>query len=208
MKTPEKDVKDLYRKFLHPGTLRGNLLTISLFIAAFEMFKDTIIENPKMFFCEEFDSDGFVESKTYKAEVPSRHKDRCYASLLWFKEMGAIDDVDLQTYDIIRKYRNELVHEFMSFLVNDDRDFDITKFQVLVDLFTKVEKWWCINIELDINPHMSDIVAEEVNHDDIIPGAIMLLRLMQDVAFGNEPEEGYYYEIFKRGSRTVSRVDM
>lgn len=46
-----------WEKFLHPETLKGNLIAISLFITAFENFKDRVIEKPETFF-----SNGFNES--------------------------------------------------------------------------------------------------------------------------------------------------
>jgi hypothetical protein len=91
-----KSVKDSWEKFLHPGTLRANLLLISLFIAAFEMFKDSVIQKPESFFCDGFNKDGLIISETYRNEVLSKSKSRLHASLLWFQEMGAIDDADLR----------------------------------------------------------------------------------------------------------------
>ena len=42
-----------------------------------------------------------------------------------------------------------------------------------------------------------DIAPENVNIDEVIPGSIWSLKLMLDIALGNEPEEGYYYNAFK-----------
>jgi hypothetical protein len=188
------DTKSSWETFLHPETLRGNLIAIALFISAFEMFKDRVIEKPETFFSNGFDQNGLIVDEKYKTEVLSKSKSRLYASLLWFKEMEAIDDEDIESFDIIRKHRNEVTHELTDFLSNANRNLDPTAFQRLIALLSKIEKWWLINFEMAINPEM---VPESVNVDDVIPGPIWSLQLMLDIALGNEPEEGYYYNAFK-----------
>jgi hypothetical protein len=191
-----KSVKDSWEKFLHPGTLRANLLLISLFIAAFEMFKDSVIQKPESFFCDGFNKDGLIISETYRNEVLSKSKSRLHASLLWFQEMGAIDDADLEAFDHIRKHRNEVTHELSDFLANADRNFDITKFQALIELLSKIENWWFMNMELAIDP---EILPDGADPKDVIPASLMYLRLMLEIALTDESEASYYYEAFKKG---------
>ena len=182
-----------WEKFLHPESLRGNLIAISLFISAFEMFKDQIIEKPKTFFSDGFDQNGLIINDRYKSEVLSKSKSPLYASLLWFKEMEAIDDEDIEIFDGIRKHRNEVTHEIISFISDAKKNLDIEKFQELAALLSKIEKWWLVNFEMAIDP---DMVPEDVNLDEVIPGPIWSLQLMLDIALGNEPEDGYYYNEF------------
>ena len=189
------DTESSWEKFLHPETLRANLIAVALFISAFEMFKRRVIEKPETFFTDGFDQNGLIVDERYKTDVLSKCKSRLYASLLWFKEMGAIDNADIQIFDTIRKHRNEVVHELMDFLSNAKRNLDPNIFQNLVALLAKVEKWWLINFEMAINP---DMVPDSVNEEDVIPGPIWSLRLMLDIALGNEPEEGYYFKAFKK----------
>jgi len=189
------DTTKSWEKFLHPETLRGNLIATALFISAFEMFKDQVIEKPETFFSNGFDQNGLIIDETYKTEVLSKSKSRLYASLLWFKEMGAIDEADIESFNMIRKHRNEVTHELADFLSDANRNLDPTAFQRLIALLSKIEKWWLVNFEMAINP---EIVPESVNVDDVIPGPIWGLQLMLDIAFGNEPEEGYYYNAFKK----------
>jgi len=189
------DTESSWEKFLHPETLRANLIAVALFISAFEMFKRRVIEKPETFFTDGFDQNGLIVDERYKTDVLSKSKSRLYASLLWFKEMGAIDNADIQIFDTIRKHRNEVVHELMDFLSNAKRNLDPNIFQNLVALLAKVEKWWLINFEMAINP---DMVPDSVNEEDVIPGPIWSLRLMLDIALGNEPEEGYYFKAFKK----------
>jgi hypothetical protein len=192
------DAPDSWEKFLNPVTLRANLIHISLFIAAFEMFKARVIEKPETFFSTGFDQNGLVIGDEYKSQVLSKSKSQLYASLLWLKEMEAVDDADIDIFDAIRQHRNEIVHKLLEFLSDDKRDLDVGKFEDLVGLLSKIERWWLVNFELAIDPEM---MPEDANVDDVIPGPILSLRLMLDVALGGEPEEGYYYNAYKTSAK-------
>lgn len=184
-----------WEKFLHPDALKGNLISIALFISAYEMFKDNVIEKPKTFFSDGFDQNGHILGEEYKLEVLSKSKSPLYASLLWFKEMGAISDNDISIFDLVRKHRNEVTHEILEFISNSERDYDATQFQALIELLSKIEKWWLVNFELAINLEM---IPEDVNVDKVIFGPMWSLQLLLDIALGNEPEKGYYYNAFKQ----------
>ena len=73
---------------------------------------------------------------------------------------------------------------------------DTTKFQALLALLLKIEKWWFINFEAAINPEM---FPKDSDPNDVIPGVILTFQLMLDIALGNEPEgEGYYYNVVNK----------
>ena len=186
-----------WEKFLHPETLKNNLIAISLFITAFEMFKDRVVEKPETFFTNGFDEDGLIVDERYKSEVLALSKSKLYASLLWLKKMEAIEQADIVIFDSIRQHRNEVAHEPMEFLASSERNFDSSKFGDLIELLAKIEKWWFVNFELSIDP---DMLPEGANPDEVVPGPIWSLQLMLDIALGNEPEEGYYFKVFKQKS--------
>ncbi len=189
------ETRKSWEKFLHPESLRGNLIAISLFISAFEMFKDSVISKPEIFFSNGFDENGLLVGEEYKSEVLAKSKSPLYASLLWFKEMGAIDDSDIEIFNGIRKHRNEVTHELLSYVSDAKKNFQVEKFQELIALLSKIEKWWLVNFEMAINPEM---VPDDVDPDEVIAGPIWSLQLMLDIALGNEPEEGYYYNEFTK----------
>ena len=189
------ETRKSWEKFLHPESLRGNLIAISLFISAFEMFKDSVISKPEIFFSNGFDENGLLVGEEYKSEVLAKSKSPLYASLLWFKEIGAIDDGDIEIFNGIRKHRNEVTHELLSYVSDAKKNFQVEKFQELIALLSKIEKWWLVNFEMAINPEM---VPDDVDPDEVIAGPIWSLQLMLDIALGNEPEEGYYYNEFTK----------
>ena len=184
-----------WEKFLNPETLRGNLIGIALFISAYEMFKDKVVEKPVYFFSDTFDKDGPVTGEEYRAEVLSLSKNRLEASLLWFQQMEALDQADMDSFHRIRKHRNELTHEMVEFLSDSRKSLDVELFQSLIALLTKVEKWWFENFELGVDP---DILPAGANPADVIPGPVWSLQLMLDIALGNEPEEGHYFNEYRK----------
>lgn len=184
-----------WRKFLHPETLKGNLINVSLFIAAYEMFCDLLEERPKTFFSNGFDQNGPIVDSEYAKEVLSKSRSPTQASLLWFQEMGAIDELDVITFDRIRIHRNEVTHNIVLFVSSVEHHVDMSLFSALVVLFEKVERWWVVNFELPLNP---DFDLENVNLDEVLPGAVIGLKLMLDVALENEPRAGFYFDVINR----------
>lgn len=174
------------------------MIATSLFIAAFEMLKNRVIVMPKTFFSNGFDQNGWIVDEQYKRDVLSKSKSPLYASLLWLQEMGAIDDSDIESFDGIRKHRNEVTHELLDFVSNARRNLDIEKFRDLIALLGKIEQWWSVHIEMAIG---SDMASDAVDSSKIIPGSILSLQLMLDIALGKEPEEGYYYNEFMNRRR-------
>ena len=112
------DVNESWRKLLTSRTLKSNLISISLFLTAFEMFKERVVGLPKTFFMDINKSDGYTINEQYKKDVLSKNNSRVYASLLWLKELGAIDQADIDNFDEIREHRNELAHNPLSFIAD------------------------------------------------------------------------------------------
>jgi hypothetical protein len=55
----------------------------------------------------------------------------------------------------------------------------------MVALLRKVETWWIKNVDIPIN---SDFDGQTVEDQEIIPGPVMGLQLLRDVALGSEDE--------------------
>jgi len=77
-------------ELLKPETFKSNLIFTSIFIAYFENTADYIIDQPKNFFSDCFNSErGFIVSPEYKIEVLDlAPKKPINASLLWFKKLN------------------------------------------------------------------------------------------------------------------------
>jgi hypothetical protein len=49
-------------------------------------------------------------------------------------------------------------------------------------LLRKIEVWWVVNFEIAINPDFDD---QEIDQKDIMPGAVLSLQMLIQVASGN-----------------------
>jgi hypothetical protein len=191
----EDKIRQSWERFLHPESLRTNLIVGSLFIAAFEMLTDSIIDHIRNFFSTGFNQSGFVIDERYKTEVLSLNKSPLYASLEWLKNMNAVNDKDIEEFEKIKQCRNELAHEFVNFLSTGPTIDPLPLFPTMIDLLSKIEKWWILNVEIPTDP---DFNGKDIDEDGIIPGPIMTLRLLTDIALGSEEESKYYYEFIKQ----------
>lgn len=189
------DTNISWERFLNPEILRTNLIIASLYIAAFEMLKDSIIERIRSFFTNGFDESGWIVSKDYEVKVLSLNKSPVYASLEWLKNMEVVEDQDIDDFNKIKNCRNELAHEITSFVSKGARIDPLPLFSTMTELLHKIEKWWILNVEIPTDPEFDD---EEINEEEILPGKVMILRLLTDIALGSEEESKFYYTEFNK----------
>lgn len=191
----DENVRASWERALHPETLKTNIITASIFSMAFEMLKSSIIEKIEGFFTNGFDENGMIASPEYKEKVLTLNRSPLYASLKWLQDMNAIDDKDLERFEYIKKCRNTLAHEMLTF-ASSGVDFEVAEaFDVLIGLLRKIEIWWFENLEVDIDP---DAYPEDLDLDldQVIPGPVWSLQMLIDVALGPEEEAHKYYDHF------------
>ena len=186
------DAKQKWAEFLHPTTLRDKLMSISLYITCYEMMKDHLISNVRSFFLTGFNEDGFIYNEEGWNEVLrlDPNKNTLKAILIWYRNMGAITDEDVNELNRQKQLRDELAHNPQGYIGGSSNLNLHDRFTSLVNLFRKIEVWWVMNVEIYTDP---DITPEYVNEDSILPGSIMLIQIMLDIALGNEDEANYYY---------------
>ena len=109
--------------------------------------------------------------------------------------MHIINDNDLAEFENIKKCRNELAHEFSAFIFTGPKIDPLPLFPKILALLSKIETWWIVNVEIPTNP---DFAGENIDENNIIPGPIMTLRLLTDIALGPDKESKYYYEFIKK----------
>jgi len=192
-----ENVKKEWEDFLNPDRMRSNLISASIYIAAYESLKDAIISRAREMYWTGWSKDeGDIIDTKYKSEVLSRNRSRLYASFDWLCERGAVTYADLAILDRVKTCRNHLAHSLFYFLCNEGMPPNFEQcFSEMVELLHKIEKWWIVNVEIAINPN---ICPDDVDVDSIIPGRIIGIRLMCDIALGSEDKSGYYYEEFKK----------
>jgi hypothetical protein len=193
----DKDNQAKWERFLDPEVLRPNLILASIYIAAFEVLKNSIIERIRDFYVSGFDENGWIVLPEYKDTVLSKDKSPTYASLKWLKESEAINDDDIQKFNKIKEHRNLLAHEITKMMMEGLPSEFTERFNDMVALLDKIERWWIINIEIPTNPDF-DGKHDEIDESGIVPGPIMSLRMMIDVALGSDETANYYINEFKK----------
>lgn len=182
---------DAWDRFLNPESLKNNILGASVYIVAFEILKDSIIEKIKGFYAVDFNNLQPVETDRYCEEVLSLNRSPLYASMLWLKEQGAIDEDDFDRFDAIKTLRNRLAHEMMEFLAGDGTDYPAQPFEDMVQLLRKIEMWWFQHVEMAIDP---EAFPEDLDLNEVIPGRVFSLRLLIKTALGPHEDALAFYE--------------
>ena len=202
----EEGLKGKWENFLDPDRVRPNLIIASLYIAAFELLKNTITERLKSFFTVGFGPDGLSIDPAYATDVLARNRSPLYASLEWLKSMNAIDDTDMAAYERTKLCRNTLTHEIPKLLVDGFPTELNERFAELIGLVDKIERWWIVNVEMSIN---SEFDGVEIDEKGIIPGAVLMLRLMMDIALCSDEESRRYLNEWHRitTKNTTQEVD-
>ena len=192
-------VQQTWEDFLNPDVIRPVLISASIYIAGFEALKDAIVERIRDFFCHGFDESGDEIDPRYQSEVLSRNRSPVYASLDWLKEMNAIDDADIESFECIKSCRNDLAHRLFSIIGSDFAPPDFARrFQEMATLLRKIEVWWIKEVEIPTNP---DFDGQEISDDGIVPGRSIGLQLLCDIALGDETRSRFYFKEFRKQTK-------
>lgn len=173
---------DRWERFLDPDLVRPSLFLATMFITTFEILKNSVVDRICDFYTNEWDENGPVVGPEYQREVVFRNRSVFYASLEWLQEHEVIDDKDLETFEQLKKIRNQLAHQLFDVVTGQTESNHEAQFPVLVALLRKIEVWWIINFEIPTNP---DFDGQEIDEEGIVPGAVLSLQMLVEVASGN-----------------------
>jgi hypothetical protein len=190
-----QDTTDKWIAFLTPEVLRNRLISASIYLAAFELLKDSIIDHPRSFFASGFNINGPIARVRYQEEILTRNSSPLYASLAWLREFNAIDDNDLAVFEGLKNARNTIAHGMHQLASGGAPSNHVAELPKLVALLRKIEVWWIMNVEIPTNPDFDE--ASELDEDGILPGPVMTLSLMVDVALGCEEQANQYLKAFR-----------
>jgi hypothetical protein len=176
------DTADQWERFLDPDVVKPSLFLATMFITTFEILKDSIVDDIRGFYTNGFGEHGPTVDPEYQSNVLSKNKNPLYASLQWLRENDAIDDEDLATFEKLRNTRNLLAHQLFAVVTGQVDSAHEAQFDSLVALLRKIGVWWVVNVEIPINP---DFDGQEIDEEGIVPGAILSLQMLIQVASGN-----------------------
>lgn len=196
---------DQWIEFLTPEVLRNRLISASIYLAAFELLKDSIIDHPRSFFASNFDINGPTVGSRYQEEILTRNSSPLYGSLAWLRGLNAIDDNDLAVFEDLKNARNTIAHEMHQLASGGAPSKHVAELPKLVALLRKIEVWWIMNVEIPTNPDFDE--ATEIDEDGILPGPVMTVSLMVDVALGSEEQANQYLKAFQEAHERRKAVD-
>jgi len=174
--------QDRWERFLDPEVVRPSLFLATMFITTFEILKDSVVDRIRDFYTHGWDQNGPTVGPEYQAQVLVRNKSALYASLDWLREHNAIDEADLKTFESLKKTRNQLAHQLFNVVTGQVESEHASQLAVLVALLRKVEVWWVVNVEIPTNP---DYDGKEIDEAGIVPGPVLSLQMLIEVASGN-----------------------
>jgi hypothetical protein len=176
------NIADQWERFLDPDVVKPSLFLATMFITTFEILKDSIVDDIRGFYSDGFDEHGSTVDPEYQLEVLSKNKSPLYASLQWLRESGAIDDEDLATFEKLKNTRNQLAHQLFAVVTGQVESAYGTQFEALVALLRKIGVWWVVNVEIPTNPNFD---GQEIDEAGIVPGAVISLQMLIQVASGS-----------------------
>jgi len=186
------DTSEQWERFLNPDVVRPSLFLATMFITTFEILKDSIVDGIRDFYTNGFDENGPRVGPDYQSKVLSKNKSPLYASLKWLRESGAIDDEDLAAFEKLKETRNLLAHQLFAVVTGQVGSAHQAQFDSLVALLRKIGVWWVVNVEIPTNP---DFDGQEIDEEGIVPGSVLSLQLLIEVASGNTE----LLEIWRKG---------
>lgn len=130
------------------------------------------------------DGDRMVceESGAYKENVRALDKNLENASLKWFIDSGAITQEDYDTYQKIRRRRNDITHELLKNLNVGFGEEDAQLFADMLRIYNKLDKLWINEIEIPIS---AEEIPEDYDRNGVCGGQAIMLSIINEIVFGN-----------------------
>lgn len=192
------NVRQAWADFLNPDMVRGKFISAGLFLVAHETLLDSIKRHPLSFFADSFTKDGPKPSPKYTREVleldPKGKMDAHRGSVAWLRKCEVIDADDEALVRRVKDQRNQIAHELSGMMAGQVPPDYLDSFGPLVALISKLEKWWIVNVHMDI---MDDDLPSDGDVERVMPGVIMSLDMLSQVALGEGADAWELHRLFE-----------
>ena len=181
MTDKQKIYKD-WMKFLDPEEVKFQLISASLYLTAYDLLIDCIIQKIKSFYTNGFDESGWILDTEYETQVRELYrKDIIIASLIWLEKNGGISKDDIQYVKNFKIHRNELAHELSKMISDSGKRTKTEYIGQIRDLYFKIQKWWFVEFEVTINPELSNVDPNELDYDEVLSFIMMPMNYMVEI---------------------------
>jgi hypothetical protein len=107
--------------------------------------------------------------------------------------MSAIDMEDEEVIREVTDARNLIAHELWSIVASDQMPDLDRLYSTMLALITKIENWWIINVEIELDP---ELAAKGVEESDVTSSSIVIMQILGRVALGDDKEAWELYREF------------
>jgi hypothetical protein len=195
----EPEIDASWEKFLNPDSLKQHLLAGGIYLAAYEMFKSSLVGRPRDFFWSGFENGKEIVSPKYRTQVLSLDRKYIYrASALWWQKQGVLTDDDVSQAGQIREHRDEIAHDIPRFLGTAEAVIRLDLLEAIFVILSKIDKWWIREVEVPTNPDFDQREFTDEELDAAMSGNMALLSLMIPIAFGDDSRLRGVYEHWKK----------
>lgn len=180
---------DNWENILDEDILKTNINFAALFVLNFECLKDYVVTQVRDFYSDVMIENGELHSKetdAYKREVRQLEKNIEDASLRWFINSEAITEEDYELYQKIRRRRNDITHELLKNLNEGFVEKDAKLFGEMLNLYSKIDKWWINEIEIPIS---GDYLPDDYDPEQVLGGQALILSIINNIVLGNEQDK-------------------
>ena len=132
------NASDPWEEALNPDSVRDKLLSASMYITAFEILKDSVVDRVRSVYALGWDGSDEVIEPSYQTEVLSRNRSTLYASLDWLQEHGVLSHRDLTIFEAVKAVRNTLADELHAIATSQVLPRHVESFPDVIGLLRKV----------------------------------------------------------------------
>ncbi len=181
-------------KFLNPDVLKQNFVQAGLFLAAFEMLKQSLIGKPRDFFWNGFKDGKHIVSPDYQEKVLSLSKHKYEASVRWWQQQGAIDDGDATRLAEIREHRDMIAHEMPKLIGTVEHSIRLDLLYGISELLAKIDNWWIVNVEIAIDADVPDYTDEQLKEANSMNA--IFIEMILPIAEGDDSKMRSLYQMW------------
>ncbi len=186
-------------KFLNPDLLKQHLLAGGIYLAAYEIFKSSLVGRPRDFYRSGWENGKESFSPGYQTNVIALDQRHIYrASALWWQKKGVLTDADMALAASIREHRDEIAHDIPRFLGTSEGFIRLDLLESIFTLLSKIDQWWIREVEI---PTISDFDNRELTNEDlagVVSSNMIFLSLMIPIAFGDDSLLRSLYEEWEK----------
>ena len=197
-----KSTADAWEKFLNPQSLKQNLISASVFLVAYEMLKQALIDQLRGFFTVSMAANGEWEiDEDYRQKVLSLDKKEMIACAKWFRDSGALNDDDLLIIKELADHRNIIAHELPA-IIGSQKEVSLIHLRCIYAITSKIDNWWIREIEIPTNPDFDHRTFSEEELSNCCSMRMMIMSLLIEIANGDDTKLSSIYEMWRKHHQT------